>query len=89
MNPSSARQQARSDQRDNRRVFMFATIVAVVVFIGALMYFYAVDKRGEAPSNAAAPPAAQMQGTQPQGTRPVQPSTQPAPEAAPGAQPAK
>lgn len=80
MNPTSARHQARSDERDNRRVFTFATIVAVLVVIGALMYFYAVDKRGEAPSQPPAPAAAQVQPPS---------SAPPAAEAAPGAQPAK
>jgi len=81
MNPTSARHQARSDERDNRRVFAFATIVAVLLVIGALMYFYAADKRGEAPQQPAAPSA--QVGQQPQS------STPPAAEAAPGAQPAK
>lgn len=83
MNPTSARHQARSDERDNRRVFTFATIVAVLVVIGALMYFYAVDKRGEAPSQPAAPAAAPAAQVQPPSSAP------PAAEAAPGAQPAK
>jgi len=55
----SNRQQARSDERDNSRVLAFGVIVAVVVLIGALMYFYAVDKRGEGPAHETAPPAGQ------------------------------
>lgn len=62
MSDLTRRQQARSDQRDNRRVFVFSVAVAIVVMVGALLYFYAVDKRGEGPSHEAAPPAAQVQG---------------------------
>ncbi|MDQ0040756.1 hypothetical protein [Variovorax boronicumulans] len=47
-----------SDDRDNRRVFAWGASAAVLIFLGALAYFYAVDKRGEAPSP---PPAAQSQ----------------------------
>ena len=61
-NQVTSRRQARSDDRDNSRVFAFFTIVAVVVFVGALLYFFAVDKRGEGPAHESGPPAAQMQG---------------------------
>lgn len=54
--------QARSDEKDNRRVFTWVICTAVIVMLGALAYFYAVDKRGEAPaaagSTTAAPSAA-------------------------------
>lgn len=60
MNHSThAKRQARSDDRDNARVFRFGVATALVVFLGSLAYFYAVDKRGEAPSTDATPPAAQ------------------------------
>jgi hypothetical protein len=41
--------QETGDDRDNRRVFAWGASAAILVFIGALTYFYAVDKRGEAP----------------------------------------
>jgi hypothetical protein len=63
MSELSRRQQARDDRRDNRGVFVFTATVAIVVMLGALFYFYAVDKRGEGPSHEASPPAAQVQGS--------------------------
>ncbi|NVM87958.1 hypothetical protein FHT32_001597 [Variovorax sp. SG517] len=66
MSEPSRRQQARNDRIDNQRVFVFSIAVAIIVMAGALLYFYAVDKRGEGPSheasNDASPPAAQVQG---------------------------
>ncbi len=59
MNPSHARRQARSDDRENARLFRYGVGVAVLVFLGALLCFYAVDRRGEAPLTDAAPPAVQ------------------------------
>jgi len=82
MNPMSPRQQARSDERDNQRVFVFTAVAAVVVFIGALVYFYAVDQRGEGPTNEIAAPSAAMHRE-----RPVQPSTKSVTDAALGSQP--
>ena len=66
MNTSSNTHQETSDDRDNRRVFRWGASAAVIVFLGALAYFYAVDKRGEAPPR---PPAAQSQSA----PRPAQP----------------
>lgn len=43
------------DDRDNRRVFTWGATAAVVVFLGAVAYFFVVDKRAEAPQP---PPAA-------------------------------
>ncbi|MBJ2154258.1 hypothetical protein [Variovorax sp. IB41] len=51
------------DDRDNRRVFTWGASAAVIVFLGALAYFYAVDKRGEAPPQA--PPAQSQPAPQP------------------------
>jgi hypothetical protein len=79
-NQATSRRQARSDDRDNSRVFAFFTIVAVVVFVGALLYFFAVDKRGEGPAHEASPPATQMQG----GTNHSTPGVAPGPSTAPG-----
>ncbi|WP_395316115.1 hypothetical protein [Variovorax sp. UC74_104] len=62
MSEPSRRQQARNDRIDNQRVFVFSIAVAIIVMAGALLYFYAVDKRGEGPSHDASPPAAQVQG---------------------------
>ena len=62
MSELSRRQQARDDRRDNQRLFVFSVALAIVVMLGALLYFYAVDKRGEGPSHEASPPAAQVQG---------------------------
>lgn len=63
MSELSRRQQARDDRRDNQRVFVFSVTVAILVMLGALIYFYAVDKRGEGLSRETAPPpAAQVQG---------------------------
>lgn len=62
MTDTARRQQARSDRRDNQRVFVFSVTLAIVVMLGALLYFYAADKRGEGPSHEASPPAAQVQG---------------------------
>lgn len=59
MSDRSRKQQALDDQRDNRRVFVFGVIAAIVVLVGALLYFYEVDKRAEAPSRVS--PAAQVQ----------------------------
>jgi heme/copper-type cytochrome/quinol oxidase subunit 3 len=58
-------QQSRNDDRDNSRVFAFFIIVAVLVFAGALAYFFIVDKHAEGPARGATPPAAQMQDTTP------------------------
>ena len=74
----SRRQQARDDRRDNQRVFVFSVTVAILVMLGALFYFYAVDKRGEGPSHEATPSAAQVQG-----------GAQTAPAPAPAAPPPK
>lgn len=62
MSEPSRRQQARDDRRDNQRVFVFSVTVAILVMLGALFYFYAVDKRGEGPSHETTPPAALVQG---------------------------
>ncbi len=75
---TSARQQARNDDRENSRVFVYGACVALLVFIGALLYFYATDQRGEGPPTEAAPPAMQQQA--PQGAAPA-----PAAPAAPAA----
>ncbi|MEZ2299331.1 hypothetical protein [Variovorax sp. RCC_210] len=80
-NQVTSRRQARSDDRDNSRVFAFFTIVAVVVFVGALLYFFAVDKRGEGPAHESSPPATQMQGR----TNPSTPGTAPGASNAPAA----
>lgn len=53
--------QAKSDERDNNRVFVWGICAAVLVLLGALAYFYAVDKRGEAPSVDAPAQAAPAQ----------------------------
>ncbi|WP_295978347.1 hypothetical protein [uncultured Variovorax sp.] len=62
MTDTAKRQQARNDRRDNQRVFVFSVVVAIAVMLGALLYFYAADKRGEGPSHEASPPASQVQG---------------------------
>jgi hypothetical protein len=59
---TTSRQQARSDDRDGSRVGMFVSIMFALVFLGALLYFFAVDKRGEGPAHEASPPAANTQG---------------------------
>ncbi|MDH6165465.1 hypothetical protein M2282_000593 [Variovorax boronicumulans] len=59
------------DDRDNRRVFAWGASAAVLVFLGALAYFYAVDKRGEAP----AAPAATQSAAQPAPAAPAAPAT--------------
>jgi hypothetical protein len=59
MNSTHAKRQARRDDHDNARLFRYGVGVALLVFLGALLYFYAVDQRGEAPSTDATPPAAQ------------------------------
>lgn len=41
--------QARHDERDNRRVFVWGILAAIIVMLGALAYFYAVQKRFDAP----------------------------------------
>jgi hypothetical protein len=61
--------QETGDDRDNRRVFAWGASAAILVFIGALTYFYAVDKRGEAPP----PPSTTQSAPQPS---PAAPSTQ-------------
>ncbi|WP_147400475.1 hypothetical protein [Acidovorax cavernicola] len=61
MSRTSARQQARNDDRENSRLFFYGAGVALVVFIGALLYFYAVDRRGEGPMHEGTPPAVQQQ----------------------------
>lgn len=58
MRASSNTPSETSDDRDNRRVFVWGACAAVIVFLGAVAYFYAVDRRGEAPPQ---PPAAQGQ----------------------------
>lgn len=71
---TASRRQARSDDRDGSRIGMFISIAFALVFLGALLYFFAVDKRGEGPSHEASPLAAQIQrqqgqqGQQGQGT---------------------
>lgn len=54
--------QARNDDRDGARVRIFVIVVFALVFVGALLYFFAVDKRGEGPAHEAPPPATQQQG---------------------------
>ncbi|MET3372641.1 hypothetical protein ABIC89_001689 [Variovorax boronicumulans] len=61
MQRSSARRQARNDDRENSRLFLYGACVALVVFIGALLYFYAVDRRGEGPAHEGTSPAVQQQ----------------------------
>lgn len=51
------KQQARSDDRDNRRVFAWGVVAAIVVMLGALAYFHAVQQRFEIPFET--PPPAQ------------------------------
>lgn len=52
------------DDRDNRRVFVWGACAAVLILVVALIFLYAVDKRGEAPVQApantpqSAPPSA-------------------------------
>jgi hypothetical protein len=62
--------QETGDDRDNRRVFAWGASAAILVFIGALTYFYAVDKRGEAPPP---PPTTTQSAPQP---APAAPSKQ-------------
>ena len=62
-----AKRQARSDDRDNARVFRFGVATALVVFLGALAYFYAVDQRGEGPARETTPPPALTQPQAPTG----------------------
>jgi hypothetical protein len=64
MNRISARRQARNDDRENSNLFVYGAVVALLVFIGALLYFYAVDRRGEAPAQEGTPPAVQQQAPQ-------------------------
>lgn len=71
--PSRTRRQARSDDRDNARLFRYGASVALLVFLGALLYFYAVDRRGEAPATDGTPPAAQ---TAPQAPAPTAPAAE-------------
>jgi hypothetical protein len=59
---TASRRQARSDDRDGSRIGLFISIAFALVFLGALLYFFAVDKRGEGPSHEASPSAAQIQG---------------------------
>lgn len=40
--------QVRHDERDNRRVFVWGVLAAIIVMLGALAYFYAVQKRFDA-----------------------------------------
>lgn len=42
-------QQAKSDERDNRRVFVWGVLAAIIVMLGALAYFYAIQRHFEAP----------------------------------------
>ena len=42
--------QARSDDRDNRRVFVWGIVAAIVVLLGALAYFYAGQQRADMPA---------------------------------------
>lgn len=65
MNRISARRQARNDDRENSNLFVYGAVVALLVFIGALLYFYAVDRRGEGPAQEGTPPAV-LQQQQPQ-----------------------
>ncbi|MDP9917286.1 hypothetical protein J2W24_002937 [Variovorax boronicumulans] len=60
MNRISARRQARNDDRENSNLFVYGAVVALLVFIGALLYFYAVDRRGEGPAREGTPPAVQQ-----------------------------
>lgn len=64
MNRTAARQQARRDDRENSRLLVYGACVALVVFIGALLYFYAVDRRGEGPAHEGTPPAVQQPAPQ-------------------------
>ena len=41
--------QATRDERDNRRVFAWGILAAIVIMLGTLAYFHAVQKRFEAP----------------------------------------
>jgi hypothetical protein len=61
-------QQARSDERDNRRVFAWGILAAIVVMLGALAYFYVVHKRLEVPVQmppAQTAPSGEAQGAPP------------------------
>ncbi|PLC01464.1 hypothetical protein CY658_31525 [Variovorax sp. RO1] len=64
MNRSSARRQARNDDRENSNLFVYGAGVALLVFIGALLFFYAIDRRGEGPAHEGTPPAVQQQAPQ-------------------------
>ncbi|QOF81095.1 hypothetical protein [Variovorax sp. 38R] len=64
MNRSSARRQARNDDRENSSLFVYGAGVALLVFIGALLFFYAIDRRGEGPAHEGTPPAVQQQAPQ-------------------------
>jgi hypothetical protein len=44
-------QQAESDERDNKRAFLWIVIAVIVVFLGALAYNYGAGKRGQGPAD--------------------------------------
>jgi hypothetical protein len=60
---TTSHQQASNDDRDNSRVGIFLVVMFALVFLGALLYFFAVVKRAEGPVHEAPPPAAQSEGT--------------------------
>ncbi|MET3382557.1 MULTISPECIES: hypothetical protein [Variovorax] len=68
-------QHSRNDDRDNSRVFAFFIVVAVMVFVGALAYFFIVDKRARESAREVTPPAAHMHGTAPRPAGGTSPGT--------------
>lgn len=44
------KQQTRSDERDNKRVFVWGAAAAIVVFLGAITYYLVIERRAERPT---------------------------------------
>jgi hypothetical protein len=61
-------EQARSDERDNHRVFRFGTIIAIVLALLAITYNLMLHKRAEGPVNE---PPTQSAPQNPSGNPPL------------------
>ncbi|QGW81848.1 hypothetical protein [Variovorax paradoxus] len=67
-------QQARSDERDNRRVFRWGVGAAIVVFLLALLYNLLTQTREEGPVKPDTPMQSAPQTTAPSTTAPAAPA---------------
>jgi hypothetical protein len=67
-------QQARSDERDNKRVFRWGVGAAIVVFLLALLYNLLTQTREEGPVKPDTPTQSAPQTTAPSTTAPAAPA---------------